>query len=233
MHACIIIVGEEFVDNYSGTDDLFHLAVTEGNTIFIPCIPALGTQETVSWEIGTSLYPNFDLPYLHEPSIGGIIVHNFTFGTNTNMMYTCYKSSTKEVSMIQLTESRSEDERTPNICLRHMIKLVSNGVFLHGDTHYNFQFQVLDNTMQLTNEMTTMSVTNDIISLWNKSSNESLPKFSPPKEMLTEEKNSYAEVYSTTNNDQVCARLNYLITVDITGKSILIYMINSAVIIYR
>ncbi len=227
---CLAIDFEE-PEEYQGTE--LRLRVTERDTIFIPCIPALGTNNVTIWGIDGSLYPFLELPLYHIHQQGGIIVYNVSRINNASRIYQCYsttKSTIQKQFTIQLNfyEGQSEDELSTSGFLNRKdleLKLVSKGVSLNRDTTYDFLYSII-NASQITtgfcipgNLTSIMNITNGAESLWHNDSISLLPEFSPPREEFEKDGNTYAEVYSENSSGNECARLNHKIEVKIDGNS--------------
>ncbi len=203
------------------------MQVTTSDTIFIPCVPALGTNNVTIWGIDGSLYPNFELPTSFTHQLSGLLVRNVsqTLGSN----FKCYsfeKNTLQEKFMIDLSFNHPTvsvglenqlNQNFPNS--KSIVKVVSKGVYLHYSTNYTFQFWLKNVTSFCSpgDVMFTMNVTNSSQSLWTNYTNTYLPNFYPPKKYFKEKKN-YAYVVSTNSSNYTCARLEHRIKVDIKGN---------------
>ena len=83
----------------SKSDKTLSLQVTKGDTIYIPCIPAIGTDHVAVWRIDNITYPAMNLPQMNQHHYGGIVVHDVsadTFGT----IYECYSMTNNNLNLL-------------------------------------------------------------------------------------------------------------------------------------
>lgn len=227
-----IIIATSYTEEQGKRKEI-SLRVTRSDTIFIPCVPTLGTSNISIWGIDGSLYPCFELPTQHIHQKSGLIATNVS--ESTGISYKCYmvtNSTIQEQFKIKLIfndpETVGSGVQSPARTNEgeKQLKLVSSGVCLRRDDKYAFEFRIVNDTQnnycKPGNVSFTMNVTDGTQSLWSNDTDKYLPKFSPPKEFF-EEKNAYAEVYSTpTSSDQKCAELKHRIKVEIDGKLIIV-----------
>ncbi len=226
-------------EEYQSTDTELRLQVTESDTIFIPCIPALGTNNVTIWGIDGSLYPFLELPLYHIHQRGGIIVYNVSRINNASGVYQCY-STVKNILQKQFTirlnfyEGQSEDDLSTSDFLTRReleLKLVSKGVSLNHETTYDFQYRIVNASQTTTgfcipgNLTSAMNVSSGTENLWLNDSILLLPKFSPPRQVFEKNGNVYGKVYSTNSSGNECARLNHKIEVKIDGNSMIMIII--------
>ncbi len=193
--------------------------VTKGSTVFIPCIPALGTNRVSVWSINGAIYPLASLRHQTEYNVydyGGLTVYDITF--ETPIIYQCVENGCP----LYTIRVSSSDGISDNVC-KKQLKIVSNEVDL-ANLFFSFRFNTFKSTQSSDcchpdNVTFTMNITDGVQSLWSNNTNVYLPKFSPPREFF--QGNAYAEVYAT-NNGQECARLDHKIKVDIDGKNFFI-----------
>ncbi len=218
MNVCICIVYKD--------DSQLRLQVTRSDTIFIPCLPVLGTTYTV-WKIDDSLYPLFELPLYHTHQSGGLVVSNISESTGSN--YTCYSVFNNLLQKhfdIYLVFSDPGSAQSGyqlsalDFYNTHELLLVSNGVFLHCAANYRFQFRISNVTQDNNycrpgNVTFTMNVTDGVQSLWSNRTNKYLPSFLPPKKTFGTQ---YAEVNGVNSSNKVCSQLNHILKVDLDGN---------------
>lgn len=92
--------GMQEIDN----DKQLNLIVSDGDTLYIPCKPIVGTNSVVVWEIDGLTYPDTQLPPTHEQHYGGIIVYNASaeFLGSKYRCYTHTDSVPKELFTVHL-----------------------------------------------------------------------------------------------------------------------------------
>ena len=211
------------ISEENSTDSLLNLFVTIGDDVFIPCLPALGTGETLNWRINGSIFVKSTLHIInHEAKDDGVIAFGISF--RTKVVYECINKYHKVISTIHVTSSKSQASIPGNICSKYL-KLVINGVNLnHQNSNYDFEFRIADTTMQQLNycrpgDVTfILTVTDGSQSLWKNDTKVFPPMFSLPREVFNEN-NVHVEVYGINSSGQVCAQLNNYFTVNTTGKN--------------
>lgn len=76
------------------------LRVTEGDIVFLPCVPALGTNDVSIWDINGMSYPFTRLPQYHAEHYGGIILLNTTLNRMERATYRCFSIVNNSVQLI-------------------------------------------------------------------------------------------------------------------------------------
>ena len=75
------------------------LQVTESDTVYIPCVPASGTDLVTVWRIDGITYPVTNLPLMNQHHYGGIVV----FGVSANTIgstYECYSTTNNGLNLL-------------------------------------------------------------------------------------------------------------------------------------
>ncbi len=143
MHACKdwrVRIHPYFIGDSSTQSDLnaevdsntqLSLRATRSTVIYIPCVPALGTNEVKLWKIDGSIYPILDLPPYHRMHQGGIICD--TSIGSVGSVYQCFsytreKNTLEELYTIRITLFEPEISKLFGVDLHngaHKFKLVS------------------------------------------------------------------------------------------------------------
>ncbi len=212
------------------------MIANENNSIFIPCVPVLGTYRVREWIINDKYFSvTEEIPLRKQGyvnNMGGLYIQSLDFKNEPSILFKCWDTGNQFLYTIIVLPSSRILPISPQLC-NQTLKLVSSKVFVkEKSVFFQFRFENAPwNDSLCPNNVTfTINVTNGTRSLWKESLY--TQSFLVSRQFF-EGITSYAEVYGTNTNGMKIAQLDYKIKLNIDGKSFVTYKLIYLYIIYR